>query len=477
MKTINFYKLITLFFATVTVVSCVKNDDFDIPTIEEVAPNISASDVITIGSLNDLLVQEMNTNGNPVLEFTDSGKYISGYVISSDEAGNFFEELLLQDTPASPTRGVKVLVDVNPLFTTFEFGRKVFVKLDGLSVGLDSGVLSLGIRNGSRIDKIAESRLNNHIIRDTLVETIVPLPINISEFTLAKTNLYVRLSDVQFDRTEVLGDDRKTFAAEPGDEFDGERILVSCAEGNSTIFSTSTFADFKAVLLPQGRGTLDGILTLNFFGEDFNIVVNDPSTINFDNTERCDPELVDCGIATTTGSNVIFSDFFETQTPGQPISGNGWTNYIQAGTRKWQAYTAGGSNPSLGISANVGSFNSNDASSIAWLITPQINFDSQDAETLNFKTSNSFADGSTLELLFSSDWDGNPANIATATWSLLPAALIVPDSAPFGDWIPSGNVDISCISGTGYIAYKYVGSGNAAFDGTYELDEIRVNSN
>lgn len=38
----------------------------------------------------------------------------------------------------------------------------------------------------------------------------------------------------------------------------------------------------------------------------------------------------------------------------------------------------------------------------------------------------------------------------------------------------SGNVDLSCVSGTIYIAFKYTGSGQGTFDGIYELDEISV---
>ena len=117
---------------------------------------------------------------------------------------------------------------------------------------------------------------------------------------------------------------------------------------------------------------------------------------------------------------------------------------------------------------------SGDDSTIAWLITPKFNFDAQEGETLNFKTSNSFADSSDLEVLFSADWDGNPMNISTATWSSLSSAIIVSDKAYFGDWIPSGNVDLSCIEGSGYIGFRYSGSGNADFDGTFELDEIEV---
>lgn len=473
MKTLNFYKLTLLFFAVTLITSCVKNDDFDVPSIEVQAPDLSG-EAITIDALYDLYLQELIDNENSTLTI-EQDYYITGYVISNDEQGNFFEELILQDLPENPTRGVRVMIDVNPLFITYEFGRQTHVQVQGLTVGIDGGVLTLGV--GSNLDKISEASMLKKVKRDVEVATIVPMDMSFSDFSTDKTNLYIRVNDVQFNRNDVLGDDPKSYSGEPDDSFDGERVLESCTSGLTTIFSTSTFADFTAVQMSAGRGSIEGVLTLNFFGETFNLVANSLDAIQLEDTNRCDPVEIDCGLADSTGSNIIFSEFFESFSDGQTITGNGWTNYSQEGSQEWEAYFSGGTNSSLGISCHIGSFLSGDDSTINWLITPQINFDAQDGETINFKTSNSFSDGSTLEFLFSSDWDGTPENISGATWDLLPAATIVSDDDFFGDWIDSENVDLSCISGTGYIAWKYIGSGDSDVDGTYELDEIEIKSN
>ena len=155
MKKIDFCRIIALLITFTVIISCVKKDDFDVPNTEIVSPDIDPNDVIEISALRGLLLQEQTNTGNPdaVLTFEETNKYIAGYVISSDEGGNFFEELLIQNSTANPNAGVKILIDVNPLFTVFEFGRKVYVKLDGLTLGLNSGVLTLGIRNGNLIDK------------------------------------------------------------------------------------------------------------------------------------------------------------------------------------------------------------------------------------------------------------------------------------------------------------------------------------
>ena len=107
MKTIKNYKIVAFFFAMTMVLSCVKDDDYDVPNTDPVAPIIDG-EVISINALNSLLEQEQNTNGNDILSFAESDLYISGYVISNDEAGNIYEELVLQDSPNNPTRGVKV---------------------------------------------------------------------------------------------------------------------------------------------------------------------------------------------------------------------------------------------------------------------------------------------------------------------------------------------------------------------------------
>lgn len=474
MKTIKFKYLFTLLTALAVVTSCVEDDDFKVPDLTIVEPIIEGN-IITVDAVAGFFAQAQ-ADGDATFTFEETNNVMSAYVISSDEAGNFFEEIILQDKLENPTTGVKLLIDVNPLFTRYELGRKVFIKLDGLSAGLDNGVLTLGVVNGTEIDQIPAPLEEAFITRSAEKGDLVPLPISLSSIDDSMTNLFVTLVDAQFHRSEVLIANPLTFAAEPLDEFDGERTLESC-EGGSIIFSSSTFADFKGLELPTQRGSINGVLTKNFFGDEFNFVVNSPSDISFENAERCDPIELDCGLASAQGAQNIFADDFESQSVGSLISGNGWTNYIEAGTEGFEAYTQGGTNFSLGTSCRIGSFRSDDTSSVAWLITPAINLDAQEGETFMFKSSNSFSDGSELELLFSPDWDGTEANITSATWGVLPAAYIVQDADFFGEWFDSGIVDLSCGTGTIHIAFKYTGSGIAEFDGTYELDDISIDSN
>lgn len=498
MKIIKQTKVLIISITLLLCASCVNDDDFTAPDLTVTDP-VFDGEVISITALKNsydqaVLVQ-MNSLGIDAndasgiaqlrrsysLDLSETNQYIEGFVISSDEAGNWFEELILQDKSSAPTAGVRVLIDESPLFTSYEVGRKVYVRLGnttldgvalgGLFVGDSNGVLTLGFTDN--LDKIPAAAQFSFVQRSSVVEEIVPLQTTVSNFGEDLENLYIQLADVQFVKEDVISASL-TFAGEPLDEFDGERTLLSCLDERKTILSTSTFSSFKSILLPSGRGSISGVLTRNFFGEEFNIAINDPRALSFEDIERCDPVVLDCGVAEVAGTSILFQDLLEEQVPNSLISGNGWTNYQQEGSETWEAYASDGQNASLGTSARVGSFLSGDTATIAWLITPRIDFTAQNGETLNFKTSHSFLDNCRLEVLFSSDWNSDNSTIATATWEVLSAARIADSDDFFGDWINAGLVDLSCLNVAGYIAFRYTGSGDADFDGSFELDEIEI---
>ncbi len=487
MKTSYFHRLLTLLAGLAVTLSCVQDDDFNVPNSEIEAPMLIGTK-ITLNALygqfeqavakeaDDLGIDPSDFNYDDViaelrqtvkLEFTETDTYVEGYVISNDEAGNFFEELILQDLPENPTRGVKVLIDVSPLFITYEFGRRVYVPLDGLTAGLTNGVFSLGVRSGNTIESIPESQLEDYLVRDNVLAEIIPKPIALEEFSFNNLNLYIQLDNVQFNRNEVLGDNRKTFAAEPTDQFDGERILESCETGNTAIFSTSTFADFKAVLLPEGSGQLLGILTRNFFGETYNIVVNDPSTLNFDQ-ERCDPEVFICTTPAGGGPS-FFREDFETSASIDDYVAQGWTNVnVSGGNTVWEIGSFSTNNY-----AQVSGFNSGENPIETWLVTPGIDLDATTAEELTFDVQASYDNGKILEVLFSVDFSGD---VATASWQPLDVTIPTGPSNGFGDFEPIGPINLSCVEGIIYIAFRYLGADPNATT-RYHIDNIEFRGN
>ena len=459
-------KKLVYIMCAISVFSCAPDNEFNIP--EQSQNNIELQTNTDLDAVLGAYFQSreklVTFNENLIFE---------AYVVSSDEAGNFYKELVIQDSPANPTSGLNVKINLNSYFQFFNFGRKVYINLNGLGIAEENGIATLGLIQGKEVQNIPQSLISTHIMRSAEVAEITPLELKAIDFNDRRENLFIRVENVQFSRFLINDDHIFTFASEDNDEFDGERLLESCSGGFPFVFSTSTFADFKAFRLPKGSGYIDGILTRDFYDDFFTIYVNTPSDIHF--TEgRCDYPFIDCGIASAEGSKILFSDDFSSQKNLKPITGNGWSNIVQEGSRTWEAYTATGANASLGKSVRVRSSGSGDQKTTAWLITPKIPLDSNTGETLSFKTSTSFANGSLLEVLISTNWDGKEENLLKAEWKLLPAAYITQNSDYFGDWISSGLVDLSCVTEKAYIAFRYNGSDLTYYNGIYELDDVVI---
>jgi hypothetical protein len=178
--------------------------------------------------------------------------------------------------------------------------------------------------------------------------------------------------------------------------------------------------------------------------------------------ERCTP------LALSDFSTLVLSQDFEA-TSGEIRIPN-WTNYSEAGSKKWRSYTDVNT---LSRAANIGSYRSGDDRTISWLIIEGINLDATSEEYLSFETSTSFADGSTLEVLISENWDGIAATITSANWISLPAR-IASNKDDYNSFKNSTFINLSNYFGRVYIAFKYSGNGNDNFDGTYELDNITI---
>jgi len=111
-----------------------------------------------------------------------------------------------------------------------------------------------------------------------------------------------------------------------------------------------------------------------------------------------------------------------------------------------------------------GSGNSED-----WLISPSINFDAFQDETLTFMSAYNYV-GPPLEVKISNDYITG-AMPSTGTWVPLTATL-----SPGGwVWTPSGNVDLSTISGNNvHVAFKYVSGTTTGNASAWEVDDIKI---
>lgn len=419
--------------------------EFPIPSVVYGEPSVEVNSSIQIIWER---VQQSET-GFIQFENLESELWIEGYVTSSDAGGNFYKELYIQDMPRNPTRGIRFLLDQTALHALTPKGTKVYLLLNGLGAGMHQGVLSIGSYEADGIANLPKPLLSKHLKRSNQNIDIEPLQINLNELSPNLLGLYVQLESVQFSSAEQ----GKSFSAEAFDDFDGERWLVSCVDFRSLILSSSTFSKFKSVLVDSLSGSVNGILTRDYFNEKNLLKINYTEEINFQDS-RCD---------------FYFEENFEQQTLGLFVK-EGWLNWIEQGSKYWEVYE---DKNSLGQSLQLGSFRSKDKKTICWLITPQLEFETLTNPHFGFRTSTSFYDKSKLEIFYSSNFIGNVDQIKNATWRSFPvktASNLENDQL----WVDSGEISLSELKSPIHFAFRYTGSGKAAEDGTFELDDIRL---
>lgn len=466
------FGILSLFLALGLMVSSCVDDDFDMPNVSGQPAEIDG-DILSVGAVVNLIDQNAEENpdfGEPdivapqTLTFLEN-TYIEGYVISSDQAGNFFREIIIQDTPENPTAGINIQVDINPLFGTYEPGRKVFMKLDGLTIGRQrevvTGMPTIGLLGANnRIERIQEAQARKILIRDNVVEQIVPKVVNISDFNTSLLCQAIRLENVQFPKNLAV-DQRISFAGEPSDQFDAERALESCETNATTTFATSTFADYKSNPLPQGSGALNTILLRNFDNNKFILKSVSPTQLFFDQ-DRCDPEPLCEG--PSGGPDVIFSEDFEGISNIAEL--NGWLNVnTEGGTLNWRT-----GNFSNNTYAQVSGFNSGQTYD-AWLVTPEINLGSSSLEEFRVDIESAFDNGFGLSVLITENFTGD---VLSTEWQEL-EAIEVPQgpSSGFGGFSAAGIENISCLENI-RLAFRYQGSDPDGVTTRYHIDNVVI---
>ncbi|WP_350286513.1 DUF5689 domain-containing protein [uncultured Croceitalea sp.] len=251
--------------------ACAPNSDFD-------APSSNCTDILVA---NTTFAEVKALYQGELLEIQEDN-VLEGYVGSSDRKGNFFSVLYFQDSPVNPTEGFQVQIDVRDSYLQYPVGSKVFIKLKGLYLGESGGGLKLGGTfagfGTTAVGRLPALKVPEHLFVscNDLVE-IEPTAVSIVALDEAMANTLVRLEDVEFSENEV----GLTFS-EKGEET--ERQLVDCFDDGLPLIN-SGFSDFQSEILPDGRGSITGILLQERDG--FKLVIRDVTDIDF-SEERCE---------------------------------------------------------------------------------------------------------------------------------------------------------------------------------------------
>jgi len=446
------------FMIMAMIYSCIPKSEFDLPVILPIETEISANSDIK-AAINALIQSE-----EKIHTFSQNDQaVIKGFVVSSDEAGNFYKVMIVQDDVEDPDRGIALLIDMKSYYTKYNFGRKIYIKLSGLSIKEEKGQYLIGLLDGNELTDIPHALLDHFVIRSQITEEILPRKIQLEDISDEMINTYVELTNLQFSR-DALG---KTYASESFDRYNGERIIEQCDNLVKSFLYTSTFSDFRSNLLPEGRFHMQAVLTNDYYTDQMILVLNDPSFLIPDDSARCDLHFYDCENKDEGGNKILYFEDFEGFKSTSDIEDHGWINInVNLGNGKFKKRSAD-ENSFLQVSA----YNSGENVMDVWLISPKIDLDATENERLTFKTRATFEEGRILTALISHDFKGK---VEDATWA--PLDVHISDGTRDGSnkqFTSSGEISLECLSGTIHLAYRYLGS-DPGVSTTYDLDNILI---
>jgi len=416
----SFIHFLSLIFFVTFISACV-NEEPDVPPIK--IPYVDFESNTTLA--------ELKAGYNGVLDSIEDDIIVKGIVVANDESGNFYKTMVIQDETAA----IELKLDRVNLYTEFKVGQRVYVKCQGMYLGDYNELLQLGYIFENSIGRLPDAMIDMHLFRDSLPGTPPePLLITMDEISEPDMSKLVRIDNVYFDETKV------PYASPTATT----NRLIKDDNDNSLILRTSNYASFAAEMVPDGKGTLVGILSR--FGNDNQFYIRDLY------------DVIDFEIDTT--QPVGFTENFTTslgQFTAKSVTGSQvwvWDGFDD-GCAKMSGF-AGGSN------------NANED----WLISPAISVGSVTGEvTISFREAiNYISSINDLKIMISDNYDGTSVPTA-ATWTEVTGFT----RAAGNNWtfIDSGEVTLQGYANkTVYVAFKYIST--ASKSSTWEVGKVTI---
>ena len=303
------------------------------------------------------------------------GIIIEGTVISSDEQGNCYKYITIDDGTAA----VQIKINSSTLYPNYPLGQHLFVKCDGLILG-DYGMLhQLGWWENDGVQGINTNQLYKYIFKDGVPGPEPQPTIELTSAHQIQDNMYgrlVRLRNVHF-----------TYPGQvyAGTTSSGTENEITFEDGTKIILYTSMYAKFANELTPAG--TFDMVALLSRFRTTNQLVIR---------------SLDDIGtpVVPPTYSEIVVNSMDLSQNP----LNNGWTSQTISGS-SWE-YMSG---TAMRI---VGSTTASDS----WLVSPAINASGYDNLKLSF-SHRSLNGTSNRQVYYSTDYTGG--DVQNANWTPL----------------------------------------------------------
>ncbi len=255
--------------------SCVKDDDYSVPPMD-------CTGVTTTMTIADLIARvDASTEINNLVYFTEDA-VVEGYVISSDQTGNFYKTFSMQSSPSDPSsKGIQIEIDQSGLYTQYPEGSLVQIQLKGLVAGYDRGVLKVGSTylsgTETRVGRMA-SLLATTNVKKTCepIQTIAPRVYNNITDALkpANVNTLVTIKNVQFETPEA----DVTYGDAAGGTTVNRKLIDK--KGKLVDLRNSGYATWADTALPTTSGEITVVVSI--YNGSYQLYIRDLSDVKFD---------------------------------------------------------------------------------------------------------------------------------------------------------------------------------------------------
>lgn len=436
--------------------SCVQDNEWDIPPIA--CENKFNAATITLADF----VAMAPSSGTITIPADGAEVIVEGYVVSSDEHGNFYNTISIQDKPENPTVGLQIETRKVNNYSDMPVGAKIRIRANGLVLGTDRGVKKLGSVDPSyAIGRIPDIQFRNYVSGvcengKMVVEPIVPLqlPSLSAAQDVRYLNMLVSVPNVQFANSEV----GKTFV-ELNPATDTDRVIEDITGGTS-VLRNSGYSTFGATKIPEGNGTLTFVVSR--YNTNWQMLIRSLDDVQFTGNRVLTGLLGGSNLEYKTS----FTEDFESFTAGSTENLNSLTyyNYVAEGNRYWGVRTFF-KNKYVQLSANRATTN------ITTYLGIPVEFTG--SSKLSFKTKDGFYNGDVLRVYYSTEYVAGNAIDPSKFVDITDKFTIAKGStATYAvNFTDSGEYTIPA-TGKGFIFFEYKGS--RTLTTTMQLDDIKL---
>lgn len=408
---INIFGLLVL---SLLFASCNKWEDpeFQVPVYNGPAANKTIADIKAMHPNLGVGAQDSICHYNETF-------IVKATVVSSDEGGNCYKYLTIQDE----TGGMEISIDRSSLYNEYPVGQTIYLDCRGLIVGDYHNKYQIGWKYKGSVGRINQNALSRYLHKDGLPDKNNPLvaqPIEVtgsSQLSAENVNCLVRINGCQFD-PKYNGMPLSV------DDITTDREVV--INGATVIVRTSNYSYFRNVIIDaNAKYCLYGILSI--YNSEYQLTLRTRDDIQIIPEDEDLQEITFNANSLTTG---------------------GWTTYPN--NNAWQFKNFQNNNV---VFHNVANSACDD-----WLISPELSFsDIQNVVlTINHQNNVGGSPADYYEVYYSTSYNGGEFD--PAQWTKFnPNLTVFPSSFGWSNQLP-----VYAIGNNHFrIAFRYHKNGSA----------------